>query len=293
MGKKTTKIIEGNFSDVFGDQKNKDRIGAEIFSSVIDEINPARKLRIVFLRIAAAVFLIGSAGLFSIKYFQASKPEQTTLSWKVIHSEKGKTRTVVLADGSMVILHSEARVAIPSNFGAKKRTVRLSSGEAYFKIKKDAAHPFIVHSGPLEVKVLGTAFNIKNSTRSKETEVSVSEGKVQVAHNNQRLALLTKGKRITYQTTSDRFILDLIPLTSVAAWSKKYIELDNVSFRELSEVFQSFYGWKLDATNPNIRQFRYTLTIDKKNTALSTLKIIAKIHGLNFKEKDGKVMLQE
>jgi transmembrane sensor len=308
MGKKKTNSFVGNPdekaeawfaqhnddipADVFKNTANRERIGAEIFSRVYQEIHPVRKIKLRVLQAAAAVLIMASAGLIFSNYQSQRKPNTGALTWTLYRTDQGKTRLLKLADSSFVTLHSGAELAVPSNFGSTRRTVKLKGGEAYFKIKHDHSHPFIVQSGILAVKVLGTAFNVRNILPAKQTEVSVSEGKVQVAANRQVLGLLTKGKRITYNITSGRFITDQVHLSSVAAWRSKSIELDNVSFSELSEVFSSFYGCELEAANPRILRFSYTLTIDKEKDALSTSKIIAKIHGLNLKESNGKITLQ-
>jgi len=58
-------------------------------------------------------------------------------------------------------LNSDSRLAYPTVFKGKERVVSLE-GEAYFKVAKDAAHPFIVKSGNLQIRVLGTEFNVRS-----------------------------------------------------------------------------------------------------------------------------------
>lgn len=74
---------------------------------------------------------------------------------------RGETFKVVLSDGTEVFLNSDSRLAYPTVFKGKERVVSLE-GEAYFKVTKDAKHPFIVKSGNLQVRVLGTEFNVRS-----------------------------------------------------------------------------------------------------------------------------------
>jgi len=279
-------------TDVFKDAADRERIAEEIFSRVYLEIHPVRKIKLRILQAAAAVLILASAALIFSKSQPVFKTANHTIAWKVYRTANGQPRVLRLADSSLVTLHPGAALAVPSNFGSDKRNVKLSSGEAYFKIKRDPSHPFIVESGKLAVRVLGTAFNVRNNLEARQTEVSVSEGKVQASDRKRLLGVLTKGKRITYDIVLGSYISDQVHLSSVAAWRRKSIDLDNVSFSELSEVFSSFYGAKLEAGNPKIQRFRYTLTIDKEKDALGTSKIIAKIHGLKLKESNGKITLQ-
>lgn len=278
--------------DVFGSTENQERIGSEIFNRVQREIHPVRKLKLQLLLAAATLLLFASAGLIFFKHRSLPASNPVAITWKVYHTDEGKPRIMRLSDSSYVTLRPGAELAVPSNFATTQRTIKLNAGEAYFKIKHDTSHPFVVQSGVLAVKVIGTAFNVRFISQARLMEVSVLEGKVQVSARRHLLGLLTKGKRITYDISSGNFVSDQVHLSSVAAWRRTSIELDNVSFSELSEVFSSFYGRNLDAGNPHIRQFRYTLTIDKEHDALSTSKIIAKIHGLKLKESNGKITLQ-
>ena len=68
---------------------------------------------------------------------------------------RGETFKVVLSEGTEVFLNSDSRLAYPTIFKGKERVVSLG-GEAYFKVTKDAEHPFIVKSGNIQVRVLGT-----------------------------------------------------------------------------------------------------------------------------------------
>jgi transmembrane sensor len=138
---------------------------------------------------------------------------------------------------------------------------------------------------------LGTAFNIRNKVGSTEVEIAVSHGKVQVNNPTRRLAYLTRGELIRYNTQSGAFKLDRIDTSYVAAWNNAAVELNNVAFNELAYVFNSCYGTELVAADAAVAKLRYTLTVSKAASARSTLKIITKIHGLFTKTQNGKIIL--
>ena len=92
---------------------------------------------------------------------------------------RGETFKVVLSEGTEVFLNSDSRLAYPTVFKGKERVVSLE-GEAYFKVAKDAAHPFIVKSGNLQIRVLGTEFNVRSYSPT-DVRVTLITGKVAVS----------------------------------------------------------------------------------------------------------------
>ena len=83
---------------------------------------------------------------------------------------KGDKATIELPDGTNVVLNSASQLSYLNNFGEKVRRVQLN-GEAYFKVAHDEKHAFIVQIGDLEVKVLGTSFNVSAYEDAKDVTV--------------------------------------------------------------------------------------------------------------------------
>ena len=89
---------------------------------------------------------------------------------------RGETFKVVLSDGTEVLLNSDSRLSYPTVFKGKERVVSLE-GEAYFNVTKNTEHPFIVKSGNVQVRVLGTEFNMCSYTPD-NVRVTLIEGKL-------------------------------------------------------------------------------------------------------------------
>lgn len=97
---------------------------------------------------------------------------------------RGETQAVVLPDGSKVWLNALSSLKYPASFASSKdRRVELT-GEGYFEIEKDGAHPFIVSTDKQEVEVLGTHFNINSYTDEMATKTTLLEGSVKVSIRN-------------------------------------------------------------------------------------------------------------
>lgn len=101
-----------------------------------------------------------------------------------INIGKGSRTKIQLPDGSMVWINSGSKLTYDGTFSATNREVNLE-GEAYFDVTKDAAHPFIVHTAGIDIKVLGTAFNIKAYSAEPTIEATLIHGAIEVTNKNQ------------------------------------------------------------------------------------------------------------
>lgn len=97
----------------------------------------------------------------------------------IVSTKKGSKTKLILPDGSLVWLNAESRLSYNEGFSKNTREVTLV-GEAYFDVVKDPSLPFIVHTPVLNVKVLGTAFNVKAYQDEKSTETTLIRGSVEV-----------------------------------------------------------------------------------------------------------------
>lgn len=128
-----------------------------------------------------------------------------------VHSE-GKEQTIVLEDGSRVVLGKESSIRYPVKFSGHLRQVHLE-GEAFFKVKRDESRPFLVFSGDLVTKVLGTSFTIRSSARTGKVEVEVVSGSVSVYEHKGTLkpaseaVILTPNQKIVFEKN----VLKLVP----------------------------------------------------------------------------------
>ncbi|MBX3255299.1 MAG: FecR family protein [Chitinophagaceae bacterium] len=105
---------------------------------------------------------------------------QEQIKDSVIVAQNGERKKVLLPDSTTVHLNSGSRLAYNKNFGKGNREVWLR-GEAFFEVTKDAAHPFLVNTDRMLVKVLGTVFNVKSYDTKEDIETTVVEGKVEVS----------------------------------------------------------------------------------------------------------------
>ncbi len=131
--------------------------------------------RMVALTLGAAACATGL--FFSGIGFEASSGKNVL--WNEITVPDGENRTLTLADGTRLLLKPSSRVTYPSKFYGKNRQIFLD-GEVFAEVSKDKHKPFLITSGDVSVKVLGTRFDFRSYSSSESSEVALEEGSVEM-----------------------------------------------------------------------------------------------------------------
>ncbi|MEO7768642.1 MAG: FecR family protein [Ferruginibacter sp.] len=106
------------------------------------------------------------------------------LAGNVVTTRPGSKSKVKLPDGTQVWLNADSKISYKNNFLGEIREITLS-GEAFFDVVKDKSRPFIIHTNSIDIKVLGTAFNVRSYPNEKTTETALIRGSVEILlHNN-------------------------------------------------------------------------------------------------------------
>jgi transmembrane sensor len=148
---------------------------------------PTRKLWYMsYARIAAMITLALGLGWFVSQYRQGGLPGQKLVASRyyaesgIVHyNDTSKPVTIVLEDGSTVILQPESELEYPKTFAKAKREVHLK-GEAFFEITRNPNRPFLVLTDELVTQVLGTSFTVRSFEKDRNASVSVKTGRVSV-----------------------------------------------------------------------------------------------------------------
>jgi len=150
----------------------------------VNEVNRPRRIR--WMLAAALVFGIALSGFFWLRQSrehdqlaQASLPGSGT-DKSVISTRLGSKSKIQLPDGSTVWLNAGSKLTYDKQFGKTLREVELT-GEGYFDVVKDPEHPFVIHTQRIDIRVLGTVFNVKAYPEDKTTETSLIRGSVEVS----------------------------------------------------------------------------------------------------------------
>jgi ferric-dicitrate binding protein FerR (iron transport regulator) len=177
-------------------------LGVEIRSR--DKVNYKK-----YFRLAASWLLIFGLGSSLTWWFSGRSKETITVSKNrtvEISTPLGARSVMRMPDSSLIWLNAGTTITYSQDYGQRTRTLNLK-GEAYFKVAKDSAHPFIVNTDGIIVRALGTRFNVKAYPEEKTISATLEEGKIDIsvismADKNARVLLKPKDKLIYHKETN-------------------------------------------------------------------------------------------
>ncbi len=207
-------------------------------------------------------------------------------NYTTIIAEKGEKKEIKMDDGSVIFLNGNSSITYENNF-TEERTVKLQ-GEAFFKVARDAAHPFTIKSKDLETRVLGTSFNIK-SYKDQVPMVSVNTGKVEVTplKNPEYKVILTKDQQASFKENRKPKI-SKGDSRDFNAWTRKMIILKNTSLEHTAKIIENWYDVNIQFADDSLKQLKITgkFNDEKLSNVLKSLALIKnlKIDSTNKKQ---------
>ncbi|WP_293300406.1 FecR family protein [Pedobacter sp. UBA4863] len=202
---------------------------------------------------------------------------------------KGKTYAIVLADGTSVKINSASVLKFPLVFSGKTREVELD-GEAYLEVAKNAK-PFIVKTPEMDVKVLGTKFNV-NTYPGNDAQTSLIEGSVAISNNDHTKEFLIKPGQAAVKRANNLIAIENFSTDKVLSWLGGTYYFSNMPLREIVNITNRVTGEDLYITDSKIANYRFSgaLEIDKPIKVLLE-NIKASSSQIQYTIKDGRIEL--
>lgn len=281
----------------------------------VDEAKPAISHMWIRTGIAAMVlFSISLIGILSYKYI--NKPGDLANKNNEIVVQYGTKTDVALPDGSQIILNSGSRLTYAKNYtSASVREVFLS-GEAYFKIVHDKQHPFIIHTADLDIKDIGTTFNVKAYPGEKVTEASLIEGAIEISFKNNvaKKIMLKPSQKITlinsiantdkepassepgsysesnYNIASLTVDKNIESKFAEIAWINNELVFKNETFEELAKKMERRYNVEITFSDAKIKH-AYLTGVFRNENIEQALKVLQQITSFKYQINHDKVLI--
>ncbi|MEM7298445.1 MAG: FecR domain-containing protein [Bacteroidota bacterium] len=229
-----------------------------------------------WIRIAASIAIIFSISL--TVFLLNSHPEE------VFVSSLDQKQTITFPDGSLGVLNENSSFAYLDKFGDERRV--SFEGEAYFDIKK-SQKPFIIDMNGVEVKVLGTAFNLITS----DENVSLYVDRGLVAFSKDGVDTKVKaGLEAIFDKETNEVTIKEIASNNIMSWRDGYFKFDKTPLNKVLEDLSNYYDVKFKLTNDNLNTCRVSGVIDKKplSEALDLIESVLNVK-TNVKDKTVKI----
>lgn len=245
---------------------------------------------------------IGSAQIKDSKGSVLGNKTGNTLEYKVNKHKKrlvyntltvpyGRQFTVKLSDGTCIELNSGTSLRFPVEFlEGKERKVFIEYGEAYFDVAEDPDHPFIVNNNKLDIKVLGTQFNVSAYPENIAVSTVLVEGSVQLTKhsddNKTNSVMLEPGYQATWSDEKRIFEINKADLEMHTAWRTGRIILKSLPFSQMAKKLERHYDVIINCNEEQLNREIITATFDEESIE-DVLKLINELHPINY-EIDGR-----
>jgi len=223
------------------------------------------------LRRYAVVGAILAALLVALGVRQTIRPKRESHRYA---TRSGECATVVLADGSRVVLAPQSTLVVDAGFGGESRRVTLT-GEAYFDVAHHENTPFLVQSGAVTTSVMGTMFDVKHYPTDHDVQVVVMTGKVAVAssslafHPEKRSQMsspliLTAGRRVL-MSDSNAVILPVEDSAAYTSWTTGRLVFRGAPIPDVLAALGRWYGFEFRLADSTIATGRLSATFEHQS----------------------------
>ncbi|PQB09026.1 hypothetical protein BST83_01375 [Polaribacter filamentus] len=236
--------------------------------------------------------IIGNQKGNSITYNKNSNLDK--LVYNTITVPYGKRFTINLSDGTKVNLNSGTSFKYPINFlKGQERKVFIETGEAFFNVKKDENHPFIVNNRNINIKVLGTEFNVSSYPEDDRITTFLVEGSIELSQNNSLDKIkLTPGYKASYSKTSKNLDVSKADFEVHTAWLKGKIVIKYMKFGDIINKLERRYDVSIESSDAILNNEFITATFENE-TISQVLEVINKLHPIDYKIKGNQILISK
>ncbi len=274
------------------DMSNDNVDPEELYQRILTNIDrqPITSVRSAWpwLRIAAMVIVglgLGWGLYLTSNRLAGTTTEETQEHLMVRYTSKDFIR---LPDGSTVVLNEGSELTYSIPYGNGQREVTLT-GEAYFDIKPNPDNPFIVHTGQVQTKVLGTAFNV--NARKEKVVVTVTRGLVEVGDAKKTYSLVRPDEQIVVNTASNIFEKTTIKGGAGLEWQAQNLVFDGISLADAAKIMEEHFDITVTIENAAIQKCRISAWFLNGESLEEVLEMVCGIRQADYRLNEGQVTI--
>ncbi|AKD56916.1 FecR family protein [Spirosoma radiotolerans] len=227
----------------------------------------------------------------------------STVPMKEVINAGAKTKLVLLADGSSVLLQPDSRISYPSAFASHNKREVYLVGEAFFEVAKNPDKPFFVYADNLITKVLGTSFTVRAYDR-KAVDVTVKTGRVSVftrtdrervekQESRQLIGLvLTPNQRVQFNRDESRLLRSLVdsPTLLDMPIQQAMFEFSGTPINQVFAALEKAYGVEIVFDAEVMKNCYLTASLDDE-PLFEKLTMICQTLDAQYEQMDGKILI--
>lgn len=238
--------------------------------------------------------IVGNQNGDKLVYENSSDPEK--LVYNTIKIPYGKKFRLQLSDGTFVHLNSGTTLKYPVKFIAGENRQVFLDGEAFFDVTKDKKHPFIVNADELNVRVLGTHFNVSNYPEDPLTDVVLVEGSVGMYQSNQEFdaaknTILKPGFKGSFNKENAKISTKAVITDIYTSWINGGLTFRNMSFKNIITKLERRYNVTIINKNEKLANEKFNASF-KEESIENVMSYFNEIHGINYTIKNNQILIK-
>lgn len=222
-------------------------------------------LRRILLRwkfAAIFFFLIGCAGILAYLYKESDALLAPDGIYTTVSTNNGQSSKVILPDSSVVWINSGTTLLYNSDFAIHKRMIKLT-GQAFFQIARNEQIPLIISCNNLEVKVLGTKFDVSAYPEDRNISVVLESGSVELQQVKDQsfIQKLIPGEKAEYDTELQKLSISKVDSHDYTSWKEGLLIFKDEPMANVLEKLERWYNIDIEVKNNKINQLIFNATI--------------------------------
>ena len=203
----------------------------------------------------------------------------------------GSSSKLVLSDGSVVWLNAGSSLIFPSAFTGKTREVVLF-GEAYFDVAPDKDKPFSVQTSALEIRALGTGFNVSDYPEDNIVQTVLKEGSVAIrrinAAKNEKEIILKPNQLVSYDKKTNQSRITNVNTDFYTLWTDGLLCFENRDFNRVIKSLERYYNINIQFENPLLGMVKISGKLDLNQNQEEVFEYLSKVSAAKFEQIDQK-----
>ncbi|WP_423129402.1 FecR family protein [Gaoshiqia sp. Z1-71] len=225
---------------------------------------------------------------------QASVDDEAVFNTLIV--PYGKRSRVTLPDNTVVWLNSGSKLTYPVKFTGEKREVYLD-GEALFQVNRDENRPFFALTSKLDVKVLGTVFNLSAYSDDQTIKTVLESGLVELWFNPNLVGLKNKeqmmpGQLAVYDPVEKTIVQTKVNTKNFTSWKDGYVVFEKSTLGSIAKRLSRYYNVKIEFENQELANKTFSGNLDLRDSAVKVLELISEMIPIDLVSDDSGITIK-
>ncbi len=227
----------------------------------------------------------------------SSKNTVKNLVYNTLNVPYGKTFELRLSDGTMAHLNAGSSIRYPIQFIEGLERQVFIKGEVYLSVTEDTQHPFVVNANELNIRVLGTEFNVSAYPEDETTEVVLVEGLVSLytdieVYEEGKNTLLEPGFKASFDKTDEHIVKEAVATGLYTSWRKGELVFRDMTFENILKKMERRYDVRITNMNSKLSKEQFQASFGELPPIAVVLEELKQVYQINYSINGKTILIQ-